>query len=217
MSNSGSINIKELSVSFGKNKIFDNVNAQIKYGQKVLITGSSGCGKSTFLKCLLGFVPAGGSIYFGEQKLCSTTVWQLRNRIAYVPQEPLFHGPIVTDVLKEPFSYKANQHLRYNEARVDELLEYFILNRAIKKANTEDLSGGEKQRIAIIAAILLDRQFMLFDEPTSALDPQSREAFYNLMTERSDITALIVSHDQHISSLVDDKINIAAAAKEIQR
>ena len=80
-------------------------------------------------------------------------------------------------------------------ARLPDLLPQLRLAPAILKQKGPELSGGEKQRIALAAALLLDRPILLLDEPTSALDPDSRQAVYACLAGLQNQTVLMVSHD----------------------
>lgn len=208
MDNSGVLKIENLSVSFNGKQIFGGVSGIVRAGEKFLVSGVSGAGKSTLLKCLLGFTPFTGKIYFGNLPLNSENIREIRLKSAYIPQEPVILTSRVLDFIKEPFSYEANRNMVFEENRLDEMLERFLLPLSIKHANTDQLSGGEKQRIAIISAMLLGRQFMFFDEPTSALDLDCRKVFAEIIGQMSNATCVIVSHDKNILSSVDGEIRI---------
>jgi putative ABC transport system ATP-binding protein len=208
------IRIVNLTVKFAGRTVFENINATIRAGRKIQVTGSSGSGKSTLLKCLQGFIPAGGDIYYNDQKLCPENIWQLRLNTAYIPQEPIFQYPTVLSQLKAPFSFKANCDISFNEQKLGELLKKFSLPHSIKNASCGDLSGGEKQRVAVISAILLERPVMLFDEPTSALDAASREAMLDMLKNLHRTAAVIVSHDPTISGIADGYLDIETGKTE---
>ena len=202
------LKIENLALSFNERKVFDNISATIEPGEKIQVTGASGSGKSSLLRSLLGFNRTQGAIFYGDELLTPSNVWEIRTMTAYVPQEPLFQHSTVEQQLKTPFSFKANSHLTYNEDQIDDLLDKFLLPQAIKKAATDQLSGGEKQRIAIISAILLRRKFIFFDEPTSALDPACKKVFWDILGEISDATCLVISHDTDLAISFDGLINV---------
>ncbi|MFI4910683.1 MAG: ATP-binding cassette domain-containing protein [Sedimentisphaeraceae bacterium JB056] len=209
------LKIENLALSFNERKVFDNISAMIEPGEKIQVTGASGSGKSSLLKCLLGFNTAQGSIFYGNERLTSSSVWKIRTMIAYVPQEPLFQHSTVEEQLKSPFSFKANSHLKYNETEIDNLLAEFLLPLSIKKANTDQLSGGEKQRIAIISALSLKRKYIFFDEPTSALDPACKKVFWDIVARIKDTTCLIISHDSDVAISFDGLISVANISGEV--
>jgi len=208
MNKSVALKIENLSVNFASEQIFSGVNATIRSGEKFLVSGASGAGKSTLLKCLLGFTPFTGSVYFGKSLLNSKNIHDIRLKSAYIPQEPIILAPNVLGFIKEPFKYEANRNMVFDENRLDEMLKRFLLPLSIKYAATDQLSGGEKKRVAIIAAMLLDREFMFFDEPTSALDLDCKKVFAEIIGQMPNLTAVIVSHDKNILSSVDGDIKI---------
>jgi ABC-type lipoprotein export system ATPase subunit len=102
----------------------------------------------------------------------------------------------VHEVLQKPFHYRANKHLAGNFAQAGELAERFLLAPELLSKDVATLSAGEKQRIAIISAILLGRGILLLDEPTSALDKASRKAVLDYLQSCRDITVLFAAHDE---------------------
>ena len=178
-------------------------------GEKALLTGPSGCGKSTVLRCLLGFVaPEAGSVHIQGQPLIEHSVWSLRRHLAYVDQEPDLGTETIAEILERPFHYRANARLRGNIERVPELFERFGLVPSLLDKEAGDLSGGEKQRIALIAAVLLDRSIFLLDEATSALDKASKKIVIDYFRTRDDVTALFVAHDSEWFSFVDQVVQV---------
>ncbi|MHC4908034.1 MAG: ABC transporter ATP-binding protein, partial [Planctomycetota bacterium] len=150
---------------------------------KLCIDGPSGSGKSSLLRAMLGFVrPQSGSITIDNQPVNNKTVWSLRHRIGYVTQEPDLGSQSVLERIRQPFGYKANAHLEFNMDTLEAYLDQFKLPRILLSKQTTDLSGGEKQRIAIIISLLLDRDLLLLDEPTSALDKESKQVLIKDMT-----------------------------------
>ncbi len=181
----------------------------VQAGEKVLLTGPSGCGKSTVLRCLLGFVaPEAGSIHIQGQPLTEHSIWSLRKHLAYVAQEPDLGTERIARVLERPFHYRANASLRENLQRVPELFERFGLGQSLLDKEAGDLSGGEKQRVALIAAILLDRSIFLLDEATSALDKASKQDVTDYFRTHDDVTALFVAHDAEWFSFADQMIQV---------
>ena len=204
------MSIEQLTVAMDGRQILRAVDLRILDREKVALSGPSGCGKSTLLRCLLGFVPIySGTIRIGGELLTPTTVWRLRGRMAYVPQEPELGEGTVREVLERPFSFAGNRPLWGNLQRIPQLLEQLLLPEALLTERVTDLSGGEKQRIALLAALLLDRRILLLDEASSALDQVSKQAVIDLLSATAELTILSVSHDQEWLGVADRIVNLA--------
>ncbi len=190
------LDISDLEVVFEGRTILQDFSMQVAQGEKVVLAGPSGCGKSTLLKCLLGLViPQKGTILIHGQELDRDTVWDIRRQIAYVTQEPEFAPGTVKDALQQPFSYKANADLHENLNRIPDLFRHFNLSSDLLAKDTTTLSGGEKQRIALISALLLDRPIILLDEVVSALDKENKQAVADFFQETQDKTVVSIAHD----------------------
>jgi len=175
--------------------LLEAADLHIHAGDKVVLRGPSGCGKSSLLKCAVGAMPiASGTVQVDGLDLSATTVMEIRSRIAFIGQEPILGAAQVSDALLLPFTYKAHRHLQPDNAIIEQLLTRLHLSSDILDKPCAKISGGEKQRIAIARALLLDKTIFLADEITSALDPQSRAAVMNELF-RPEITLLSVSHD----------------------
>jgi len=205
------LNISDLKVVLEGRTILQDFYLKVAKGEKVVLAGPSGCGKSTLLKCLLGFVvPHKGSIQINGQELDRHSVWEIRHQIAYVTQEPEFSHGTVEEALQLPFTYKANATLRDNLDRIPELFTCCNLPTALLAKDIKTLSGGEKQRIALISAILLDRPIILLDEVTSALDQENKAAVAHFFQEAHDKTVLSIAHDTNWHDFADRVIQLPA-------
>lgn len=192
--------IDSLCLSLGGRPVLDGFSMRVDEGETVVLAGESGSGKSSVLSCLLGFLfPDSGRILVRGDILCPKSSWLLRRSMALVQQEPDLGDDRVEDWLRDPFSFRANAALRPNLARLPFLLDLVRLPSSILAQKGPDLSGGEKQRVALVAALLLDRPILLLDEPTSALDPDSRRAVYSCLSGLEGKSILMVSHDSDSS------------------
>jgi len=191
------ISVNNLAMEFDGVRLFEGLAMRLDQHEKVTVTGPSGCGKSTLLHCLLGFVtPAAGSIHILNQRLNDRSVWPLRTQMAYVPQQPMLGFATVSQVLQQPFTFKNNRSLSDNLQRIPAMLERLLLPTTIQSQEINKLSGGEKQRIALLLALLLDRKILLLDEVSSALDHEAKTAVIELLREQVDLSILSISHDQ---------------------
>lgn len=206
------IEIDNLGVRFNQRWVVRGFCARIMRGEKVALTGPSGAGKSTVLKCVLGLaMPQEGTLRVLGQRLDAGSVWQVRHSLAYVAQEPDLGTDTARQVIHQPFQYKANAHLRGNLHRLGELLARFNLDDGLLDQQMSALSGGEKQRIALICAILLDRPIILLDEASSALDKANRQAVANFISAARELTVLSVAHDVEWLGFSDRVIELSGA------
>ncbi len=203
------IEIANLMVKFDGKRLIKAFSMCLSPGEKVTLTGRSGSGKSTILRCLLGFVvPEAGTIHIAGKLLTNETVWELRIRLAYVAQEPDLGTGRVQEIIERPFTYRANSRLRENLARIPEFFERFLLPVHLLDKEIATLSGGEKQRVGLITAILLDRRILLLDEVSSALDKTAKLAVAEFFRSRKDMTVLSVSHSPKNFSFSDRVIEL---------
>ncbi len=133
--------------------------------------------------------------------LDSRSAWTLRRQIGYVPQESDLGAATAREFIQRPFQYRANQDLVWNEERLQSLCRAFHLDPDLLAQSSKKLSGGEKQRIALISALLLDRKLYLLDEITSALDQESRAAVAEYFSGEDSLSAVIVAHDPMLQAV----------------
>ena len=190
------LRFENILLKFDKKTILSNFNLEIGRGDKILISGKSGIGKSTLFKMVLGFVrPDEGDIYFDGQIYDSQTAWEIRKQTSYVSQNPDIGDGRVQDLIKDILDYKANDWLHKEHVRPEEYLDLLELSGEILRENIETLSGGEKQRIAILIALMLKRKFFILDEPTAFLDADLKKKVAGIFADRKDWTVIVTSHD----------------------
>ncbi|MEX1300972.1 MAG: ABC transporter ATP-binding protein [Desulfotignum sp.] len=190
------VNLNKLNLSFDGQPVLKDLSLSVRHGEKVALTGPSGSGKSTVLRCILGLVmPDSGTITILGEPLTHHNIWQKRRHIAYVAQEPDLGTGSVKEVIETPFTFRANADLRDNLARLPAIMERFNLPQPLLAKQITRLSGGEKQRIALVIAILLDRPIVLLDEASSALDTKNKQAVADYFRQADSTTVLSVAHD----------------------
>ncbi len=189
------ISFENITLKVHRQTLLDGTRLNIAKGEKVAVRGVSGSGKSSLLKCAVGALPlAGGSVRVDGMELSTQTLSDIRAQIAFIGQEPVLGAENVRDALLLPFTFKAHRDNRPSDDRIFQSLDRLHLPAGILDKPCKRISGGEKQRIAILRALLLDKAVFLADEVTSALDPASRAAVMNELF-RPEITLLSVSHD----------------------
>ncbi len=205
------LEIKDLHKYFGDLEVLKGVSTEVHKGEVVAVVGLSGCGKSTFLRCInLLETPTSGTILFeGINTLDgSITPNKLRERIGMVFQSfNLFPNMTVKkNIMMAPVKLKIMTEEEASK-KADELLERIGLS---DKADTYPmkLSGGQQQRVAIARALAMNPDIMLFDEPTSALDPMMVGEVLNIIKELADsgMTMIVVTHEMGFAREVADRV-----------
>ncbi|ATU07981.1 ABC transporter ATP-binding protein [Methanohalophilus portucalensis] len=189
------IEYRDLSIIHSHQKVLENFNLTINEGEKVLIRGKSGTGKSTLFLCLLGLMrPSGGDVYFKDLPVNGNSVSLVRTKVAYVPQNVDVGRDSVNEFFDTIFSYNAVGFTPSFE-KIQRLLEWFELDDSILKKEFKSLSGGEKQRIVLILSLLLERNVLLLDEPTSSLDSSLKSKVVDYFVNDPSLTVVVISHD----------------------
>ncbi len=162
------INFQNVSYRDGENTILNNFSIEIESGDYISIMGSSGSGKSTFLKlCCHLISPTEGKIFFDGNDVMQENPIELRKQICYCFQTPVLFGDTVEDNIAFAFLIR-KQTIDYE--RVNFLFSKFNMGLDYMEHDIKTLSGGEKQRIALIRTLLFKPNVLLLDEVTSALD-----------------------------------------------
>lgn len=184
------ISIEKLRKDFGARTVLNELDLEIPAGQATGIVGPNGSGKTTTIKALLGLVkPTSGDILVDGKSIEGE--WEYRNKIGYMPQIARYPENMT---IGELFNFIKN--MRGSETdRDEELLEYFDLDSEIDK-RMRALSGGMRQKVGAILAMMFDPEILIFDEPTAGLDPKSSVQFKKLVHEekKKGKTVLLTSH-----------------------
>lgn len=206
------IRFDNVSYSAGGNGILRNLTFAVGLGEKVCIAGPSGSGKSTILRIAMGvLIPDSGEVFIDGSLLDTTSFAELRSRVAFIDQESVMGAETAEEALLLPFTFKANAGARPDEAAVKAALERTGLGEDVLAKKTRSISGGERQRIALARALLLDKKIIIADEITSALDPGNRDRIIETLMaiERS---MLVVSHDVEVAKAFDKTLRISEGA-----
>jgi len=205
------IRVSTLSKSFGDNKVLKDISLTVKRGEVISVIGPSGCGKSTFIRSLVLLEKADeGKIYFNGQDVFAEGVDEnkIRQKIGMVFQNfNLFpHMTVKQNIMLAPTKLGIMTKAEASK-KADELLERIGLADKADQYPSR-LSGGQQQRVAIIRALAMNPDVMLFDEPTSALDPEMVGEVLSLMKDlaNSGMTMVIVTHEMGFARDVSDKV-----------
>lgn len=200
------ISIRNLNISYGSVNVFGNLNAHISQGKIIGIVGNNGCGKSTLICAILGLLNdkiQDNAICLNGYKINEVNKHHLRHDlIGFVEQDiVVFPGSLRENILLDLTDYEAVQ-------KMHELSRMFSIDYLAEKEILPDtLSGGEKQKIAIVRSLVKKTSLIIMDEPTSALDSGSKENLLNyLLGIRKDHCIVIITHDKSIIENCDEII-----------
>ena len=189
------IHFDNISLQIHGQTLLEETSLRVTEGDHTVIRGPSGSGKSSLLKLAVGALPiSGGLTRVKNLELSELTIAEIRSQIAFIGQEPALGAEDVKDALLLPFTFKTHQQTHPTDELIFQTLERLHLDRSILDKPSKRISGGEKQRIAIARALLLNKTVFFADEITSALDPESKSAVMKALF-RPGITILSVSHD----------------------
>lgn len=205
------LKVKDLKKSFGNHEVLKGIDEEIKKGEVVCVIGPSGSGKSTFLRCLnLLEEPTSGDVILDDEKINDPKVDinQVRQKLGMVFQNfNLFpHKTVLENIIMAPVQV-AKVSEEEAKAKAMKLLETVgLADKA--DAYPKSLSGGQQQRVAIVRALAMEPEAMLFDEPTSALDPEMVGDVLDVMKELADegMTMVIVTHEMGFAKEVADRV-----------
>ena len=183
------IRVKDLKKDFGENHVLRGINYDIQKGQKIVLVGPSGCGKSTFLRCInLLETPTSGEVWLDDVKINDphTDINKVRRRMGMVFQRfNLFQNLTIMDnITLAPVKLGIMSKEEAKEKALSLLKRVNLTDKA--DAYPHSLSGGMQQRIAIVRALEMNPEVMLFDEPTSALDPEMVGEVLEVMKQLAD-------------------------------
>lgn len=215
MSAKALIQVNELRKAYGKQEVLKGITTEIQTGEVVCVIGPSGSGKSTFLRCLNRLEEASsGQILFEGVDLCDkkTDIDSVRQRMGMVFQQfNLFpHMNILKNLTLGPMELQKRSREEAEAYAMELLHKVGLAERA--NAYPQQLSGGQQQRIAIVRALCMKPDVMLFDEPTSALDPEMVGEVLNVMKDLAaqKMTMVVVTHEMGFAREVASRVMFLA-------
>ncbi len=207
------IQLENLKKSFGTKQVLRGVTIEVREGEKLVIIGRSGCGKSVLLKHIVRLLkPDSGRVtVYGQEMgtLRDSALFDIRKRFGY-----LFQGAALFDSMTvgENVALPLVENYRFTEdeirEKVAEKLEMVGLP-GIEKLKPSELSGGMKKRVGLARAIVTDPDVILYDEPTTGLDPVMSDAIDSLINDlasRLKVTSIVITHDMASVQKVADRV-----------
>ena len=215
------ISVKNLKKAFGDNLVLRDVDLEVKQGEVVVVVGSSGGGKSTFLRCLnLLEEPTSGEILIDGVDITAKKVNlnKLRQDIGMMFQQfNLFPNLTVLENIK----LGPKKLRKMNDREATKLAKKLLDDVGLKEKADEfpkNLSGGQQQRVAIARALAMEPKIMLFDEPTSALDPEMIGEVLDVIkaVAARGMTMMIVTHEMKFAREVATRVIFLDKGKIIE-
>ena len=194
------LHINNACIAFGTEVLFSGFSMKLERGETACIVGQSGCGKTSLLNAVMGFVPLKeGSIQVGETLLDISTIDSVRRQIAWIPQELALPFEWVKEMVALPFGLKVNRSVPFSEERLFTCFDELGLEHELYTKRVNEVSGGQRQRVAIARAIIGNPEIILADEPTGNLDSKMGAEVMELLhrlNKEDGRTIVMVTHNE---------------------
>lgn len=208
------IRVENLWFSYdGKKDILKDINVNFKEGEIVSIIGPNGCGKTTFLKCILGLLkPKYGNIYIYEKNIFSLKRNDIAKYISYVPQEHKTSFPYrVIDVVllgRAPYIGTFSTPKKADIEKCREILNLVDIGHLSERLYTQ-ISGGERKLCLIARALSQDGNILVFDEPTSYLDIRHEKEILSIiknLVKKQNLSVIMTLHNPNLALLLSSRV-----------
>ena len=193
--------------------ILEEISLSIEKGEHLTITGPSGSGKSSLLKVLAGLVsPSSGRLFYQGQDLEDLDPVSYRREVSYCFQQPVLFGQTVRDNMAFPFEIR---QILFDQKKVLAALARLDLGPEFLEKPIKELSGGEKQRVALVRNLLFEPKVLLLDEVSSGLDEKTKTLLRTFLKDlhQAGVTLIEVTHDQreieeaeHLVTIVEGRL-----------
>lgn len=205
------VRVNNLQKRFGSLEVLKDINLEVHEGEVVCLIGPSGSGKSTFLRCINKLEnPSGGSIIVDDNEITDKkiNINKVRENVGMVFQQfNLFPNLTVQkNITMAPVELKKMSQDEADKKAIELLTRVGLADK--KDAYPAQLSGGQQQRVAIVRALAMNPDLMLFDEPTSALDPEMVGEVLDVMKDlaKQKMTMIVVTHEMGFAREVADRV-----------
>ncbi|WP_257875709.1 ABC transporter ATP-binding protein [Anaerococcus sp. Marseille-P3625] len=213
------LEIKNLSKTYGKNKVLDDINIDLEKGKFLCLLGPSGSGKSTILHAIGGFIDHEGSIFLDEEDITDKDPNDRKVATVFQSLGLFSHMTVMKNVM---YGLKFNQKSLTNKEKEDLALKTIEMVglKGYENRKPSELSGGEKQRVALARSLVVKPKILLMDEPFSALDQKLRERMQleiRKIHKEFKLTTIFVTHDQAEAFKMADEVIVLNKGKIIDR
>jgi len=192
-----------------------NLTMHIARGEKIVLLGDIGSGKSTILKLMMRFyMPSEGDLYIDGQPYSSMTTYQIRRKIAYVPQNPILFNRTIYENIKYGNPDLTNMDIDQIMSDFNIHDEFSNLDNGLDSKigkNGSKLSGGQRQLVWCLRVLLLNPDYILMDEFTSAMDKKTKDLIIRILQVfMVDKTIIMITHDPYLLKFATRKIYVEA-------
>jgi phospholipid/cholesterol/gamma-HCH transport system ATP-binding protein len=223
MSETPLVHLEDIVLRFGDKTVLDRIDLKILSGDRLVVLGQSGGGKSTMLRLILGILkPTSGRVRYRHleiQKLSRSRMNTLRSRIGMVYQ---YSALISSMTVRENLALPVEELGRKSRKQIDELIQENL--ETVGMSGTEqklpsELSGGMRKRVSLARALMMRPELILFDEPSAGLDPVISSVIDELiisLTEKTNTTSVIVTHEMESAFKIATRMAMLYQGKIIQ-
>ena len=212
-----------LSVSLGSRAVLHDISLSLTSGHLVALVGPNGAGKTTLLRALAGLVPATGAIELGGHALSSLSLRDRARHLAYLPQGHIVHWPLpARDIVAlGRYPHGATDPARLSPRDIQAVTRAMqvadVVQFADRRAN--ELSGGERSRVALARVLAVEAPVILADEPTSSLDPRHQLDVMNTLRAAADrgVLVILVTHDLGLAARFADRVLVLSAGRLVSQ
>lgn len=205
------LHVKDISKSYSDSEVLQNISFTIHEGERLVIIGPSGCGKSTLLRCINGLEDVQkGEIYLHGERISGMKkdMHKIRQKIGMVFQNyELFpHLTILDNITIGPIKIQGRNRKEVDKESINLLKRVGLEKRAM--SYPRELSGGQQQRVAIVRALCMQPEMLLFDEVTAALDPEMVHEVLMVIfgLAKQHVTMALVTHEMAFAKAVADRV-----------
>lgn len=201
------LQVKNLIVKYENFLAVKDVSFDINKGEITALLGSNGAGKSTILKSIIGLLNYKGSITLDGEKIDKQKIKDRAKYIGYLSQNP--NDYITKETVYDELKFTLDNFRITDYCIIDDMLKRLDIYK-LKDKNPRDLSGGEKQRLALANALILRPKLLLLDEPTRGIDSKIKEEIKGILKDLANqgISILLITHDIEFASDIADKFMI---------